>query len=201
MNLTFPVTGDNYGGVDRFWFALEDDISGVDANGQIVLKEGKYWNLGRAVKYTLEFSNPQNTRRGGTTFSPILRGVVKKYRPELEAVLSEMRGEKFALIVKDKNGYLLQVGRPGELLTFSTDQDTGGMPYENNQYAFSFRGETTAKPVNYLSEIPVDPSTPAEPVIGSPVLVYLNGSLVATIPAGGKFYINTEFTLEYEILP
>lgn len=141
MNLTFPVTGDNYGGVDRFWFAIEEDIAGTDANGQIILKEGKFWNLGRAVKYTLEFSNPQNTRRGGATFSPSLRGVVKKYRPELEQVLAAMRGERFALIVKDKNGYLIQVGRPGELLTFSTDQDTGGMPFDGNQYAFSFRGQ------------------------------------------------------------
>lgn len=201
MNLTFPVTGDNYGGVDRFWFAHEDDIEGVDANGQIVLKDGKFWNLGRAVKYTLKFSNPQSTRRGGTIFSPSLVGVVKKYRPELETVLSAMHGEKFALIVKDKNGYLIQVGRPGELLTFNSDLDTGGMPYDPNQYAFSFRGETNAKPVNYLSEIPVDPSTPTEPTTGSPVKVYLNGSLVATIPAGGTFSITTEFTLEYEILP
>lgn len=201
MNLTFPVTGDNYGGVDRFWFAHEDDIEGVDANGQIVLKDGKFWNLGRAVKYTLKFSNPQNTRRGGTIFSPSLVGVVKKYRPELETVLSAMDGEKFALIVKDKNGYLIQVGRPGELLTFNSDLDTGSMPYDPNQYAFSFRGETNAKPVNYLSEIPVDPSTPIEPTTGSPVKVYLNGSLVATIPAGGTFSITTEFTLEYEILP
>lgn len=201
MNLTFPVTGDNYGGVDRFWFAHEDDIERVDANGQIVLKDGKFWNLGRAVKYTLKFSNPQSTRRGGTIFSPSLVGVVKKYRPELETVLSAMDGEKFALIVKDKNGYLIQVGRPGELLTFNSDLDTGGMPYDPNQYAFSFRGETNAKPVNYLSEIPVDPSTPTEPTTGSPVKVYLNGSLVATIPAGGTFSITTEFTLEYEILP
>jgi hypothetical protein len=141
MNLTFPVTGDNYGGVDRFWFAHEDDIAGVDESGQIILKEGKFWNLGRAVKYTLNFSNPQSTRRGGTTFNPSLRGVVKKYRPELEAVLAEMRGERFALIVKDKNGYIIQVGRPGELLTFSTDQDTGGLPYENNEFRISFAGQ------------------------------------------------------------
>lgn len=201
MNLTFPVTGDNYGGVDRFWFAHEDDIAGVDAAGQILLKEGKVWSLGRAVKYTLEFSNPQSTRRGGTTFSPSLRGVVKKYRPELEQVLASMRGERFALIVQDKNGFHIQVGRPGELLTFTTDQDTGGMPFDANQYAFSFSGETAAKPVNYLSEIPVDPSTPTEPTTGSPVRIYLNGTLVATVPAGGSFAITTEFTLEYTILP
>ncbi len=201
MNLTFPVTGDNYGGVDRFWFAIEDDIAGVDEQGQVVLKEGKFWNLGRAVKYTLDFSNPQNTRRGGTTFRPVLRGLVKKYRPELEEVLAAMRGERFALIVKDKNGYLIQVGRPGELLTFTADQATGSMPYEGNQFAFSFRGETSAKPVNYLSEIEVDPTTPAEPVEGSPVQIYLNGALVATVPSGGSFGITTEFTLEYTILP
>ena len=147
MNLTFPVTGDNYGGVDRFWFAHEDDIAGVDAASQIVLKEGKFWNLGRATKYTLDFSNPQTTRRGGIIFNSTLKGVVKKYRPELEDVLSKMRGERFALVFKDLNGYLTQVGRPGELLTFTTDQATGGLPSENNQYQFSFGGQTNKNTV------------------------------------------------------
>jgi hypothetical protein len=201
MNLSFPVTGDNYGGVDRFWFAHEDDIDSVDAQDQIILKAGKYWNLGRATKFTLEFSNPQSTKRGGTIFNPQLTGVVKKYRPELETVLDAMRGERFALIIKDKNGYLTQVGRPGELLTFDTDQGTGGMPYENNQYALSFRGQTRTKPVNYLSEIVVGPDTPTEPTSGFPVKIYLNGDLVAIIPGGGTFSILTEFTLEYKILP
>lgn len=147
MNLTFPVVGDNYGGVDRFWFAHEDDIDGTDAEGQILLKSGKVWSLALGTKYTVEFINPANTRRGGTTFNPSLTGKVKKYRPELEAVLAEMRGERYALIIKDKNGHYIQVGRPGELLTFSTDQGTGGMPYENNEYKFSFRGQTSRNSV------------------------------------------------------
>ncbi|KAI9549896.1 hypothetical protein GHT06_005784 [Daphnia sinensis] len=177
---TAKKTGDNYGGVDRFWFAHEDDIEGVDAQGQIILRSGAYWNLGRAVKYTLDFQHPQNTRRGGNVYAPALSGVVKKYRPELEQVIAKMQGERFALIIKDKNGYLLQVGKPGELLTFSTDLATGAMPYENNEYKFGFRGQTTAKPVNFMKEIETDPSIPSEPVIGSPVLIYLNGSLAAT---------------------
>lgn len=154
MNLTFPVTGDNYGGVDRFWFAHEDDIAGLDANGQILLKEGKFWFIGRAVKYSLKFSNPQSTRRGGTTFNPSLTGVVKKYRPELEAVISQMQGERFALVIKDKNGFLIQAGRPGELLTFSTDQDTGGLPSDNNEYRFSFRGQANKSTVLTRIETP-----------------------------------------------
>jgi hypothetical protein len=201
MNLTFPVTGDNYGGIDRFWFAIEHDIAGVDDNGQIVLKEGKFWNLGRATKYTLQFSNPASVGRGGTIFNSSLTGKVKKYRPELETVLSSMRGERFALIVKDLNGYLIQVGRPGELLTFSTDQGSGELPSDNNEYRFSFRGQTNAKPVNFLSELTVDPSTPTLPVVGNPVRVFVNDAQVATIPPGGEFRIQTEFTLEYTILP
>ena len=201
MNLTFPVTGDNYGGVDRFWFAHEDDIAGVDESGQIILNEGAFWNLGKATKYTLNFSNPGTTRRGGTVFNSSLSGKVKKYRPELESVLAAMRGEKFALIIKDKNGFFIQIGRPGELLIFDTDQGTGELPSDNNEYLFSFRGQTTAKPVSFGAEIPVDPSTPSEPTTGSPVKIYLNGSLVATVPAGGSFAITTEFTLEYQILP
>jgi hypothetical protein len=201
MNLTFPVIGDNYGGVDRFWFIHEDDISHVDDRGMIIPIDGRFWHLGKATKYTLEFSNPAQDKRGGTIYNPNLSGTIKKYRPELEAILQAMRGERFALIYKDKNNYLIQVGQPGELLTFSTEQGTGGLPSDNNAYNFSFKGQTKAKPINYLMEIPVDPDTPQEPTIGSPVLIYLNGSLVATVPAGGTFAIETEFTLEYKILP
>lgn len=141
MNLIFPVQGDNYGGVDRFWFAHEDDIAGVDANGQIILKPGKQWSIGKAVKYSMEFQNQPSNTRGGIVFSPVLTGVIKKYRPDLDQVVSQMLGEKFAIIFKDLNGFLIQVGLPGELLTFSAERNTGALPYENNQYKISFRGE------------------------------------------------------------
>ncbi|AWW32425.1 hypothetical protein DN752_21020 [Echinicola strongylocentroti] len=200
MNLTFPVTGDNYGGVDRFWFIHEDDISHLDTNGMIIPKEGAFWNLGKATKYTLDFSNPGQVKRGGTIYSPRLTGTVKKYRPELEAVLEQMRGERFALVIKDKNGYLVQVGRPNELLTFSADQATGGLPSDSNSYDLNFRGETTIKPIPYLLEIETDPETPTDPVTGAPVTITVNGQPSFTVPAGGTLAITTEFTLEYTIL-
>ena len=68
MNLNCPVTGDNYRGVERFWLAHEEDIAGVDDSGQVLLKEGKFWNLGKATKYSIKFSNPGTTRRGGDYF-------------------------------------------------------------------------------------------------------------------------------------
>lgn len=200
MNLTFPVTGDNYGGVDRFWFIHEDDISHLDANGLIIPKEGAFWNLGKCTKYSLDFKNPGNTKRGGTIYSPRLTGTVKMYRPELEDILEEMRDERFGLIIKDKNGYLVQVGRPNELLTFSADQQTGGLPSDNNAYDIEFRGETKVKPIPYLLEISTDPETPSTPVTGAPVTITVNGQPAVSVPAGGTFAITTEFTLEYTIL-
>src|SRR5690606_37347537 len=131
----------------RFWFIHEDDISHVDERGMIIPKEGRYWNLGRATKYTIEVQNPAKEGRGGTVYSPNMSGTVKKYRPELEQILQAMRGERFALIYKDLNNYLVQVGRPKELLTFQTEQGTGGLPSDDNSYRFSFRGETTAPPI------------------------------------------------------
>lgn len=201
MNLIFPVAGDNYGGVDRFWFAHEDDIAGIDQNQQILLKPGLLWSFGRAVKYSIEFSNPSQDNRGGILFNPSLSGTVKKYRPELESVLEKMRGERYAIIYRDKNGYLVQVGRPGELLTFTTEYLSGGMPFDNNGFRWSFRGQTKSKAVNRILEIEADQDAPTTGQPGSPVLIFLNGQQVETVPAGSTFSINTEFTLEYTILP
>lgn len=199
MNLIFPVQGDNYGGVDRFWFAHEDDISGVDLNGQIVLKPGKQWSIGKAVKYSMEFQNPSQDRRGGVIFSPSLSGVVKKYRPELETVLEQMRGERFAIVFRDLNGYLVQIGAPGQLLTFTTEQIVEGLPSGNNGFRWAFRGQTSTKPVNRFLDIDADGASPPDSGPGAPVIILYNGQQVATVPAGQTLTISSEFTLEFQI--
>lgn len=200
MNLIFPVSGENYGGVDRFWFAHEDDISGIDQNGQLILKEGSVWSVGRAVKYSMEFQNPSQDRRGGIIFNPVLSGVVKKYRPELEEVLQQMRGERYGLIYRDKNGYLIQVGSPGEFLTFTTEYLSGGLPYENNGFRWAFRGQIKSKPVSRILEIEADNSTPPESAQGLPVILRYNGQQIGTAAPGSTVNITSEFTLEFQIL-
>jgi hypothetical protein len=197
MNLTFPVSGDNYGGVDRFWFIHEDDIGHVDFFGRVIPQPGRYYSIGRGTKFTIEHSNPANPNRGGVVYSPQLRATVKKYRPELESILHSMRGERFAVIYKDKNGYLVQVGQPNELLTFSTEQGTGGMPFDPNAYNIRFAGDTKREPVRWFGRIPVSPGSPEEPVVGLGVIIIVNGQQVGILPPGSAMYITTDFTLEF----
>lgn len=197
MNLTFPVTGDNYGGVDRFWFIHEEDIGEVDFFGRVLPKPGRYYNLGRCTKFTPEHRNPATPNRGGVVYAPQLTGTVKKYRPQLEAILQRMRGERFAVIYKDMNGQLVQVGKPRELLTFSTEQGTGGMPYDANGYTIRFAGDTKVPPVRWFGRIPVAPGSPEEPVIGAAVDIIVNGELVVQLSPGSAFFIWSEFTLEF----
>jgi hypothetical protein len=196
MDLIFPVSGDNYGGVDRFWFIREQDISHVDFYERIIPKEGKFWNLARAVKYSLELVVQAPTIRSGVVFEVELRGKIKKYRPDLEAALHQMRGERYAIIIKDLNGYLYQIGHPDELLTFRTDQGSGSIPSDNNEYRFSLSGDTKYKPVPWFGKIPVGEGTPQQPVIGSSVALFVNDAKVADVEPGGRIDMTSDFTLE-----
>lgn len=200
-DLVFPANEDNYGGVDRFWFATEEDITGLDDLGNIQLKEGKAWNLGQGVKHSIRLTVKARIERGGVLFDILLDGEIAKYRPALETLLAEMREKRFGILVKDRNGYVLQFGRPGEWLTFKTDQKTGNLPSDRNGYRFQFEGSMKAQPISFNSIIIDNPDIPTPEPYGDPVRIYLNGLLVATIPPGGTFAITTEFTLEYAILP
>ena len=200
MDLDFPVTGENYGGVDRFWFAEEEDISGVNDLGNIVLKPGKVWNLGRGIKHTMQLDIKGKIERGGVLFDIQLGGEIAQYRPALEGLLAQMREKRFALLVKDRNGYVMQFGRPGEYFRFGTNQKTGNLPSDRNGYQFQFVGSMKAQPISFNSIIVDNPDIPAPEPDGDPVRIYLNGLLVATVNPGGTFAITTEFTLEYAIL-
>lgn len=199
-NLNFPVNQDNFGGVDRFWFIPERDIDYVDASKQVVLKEGKAWYLGKATKYSINFKNPSRDARGGTTFRPRLTGTVKRHSPEMEALLSYMRGKRYVVIYKDKNGYLNQVGTKGQALVFETDQDSGTSPDTSNAVSFNFSGDTKLPPVHYIRELVVSEDPGAEVPVVDPVLVYINGNLVGTRQPGEIVDIKSEFTLEFDLL-
>lgn len=196
MDLIFPVSGDNYGGVDRFWFIREQDISHVDFYDRIIPKSGKYWNLGKVVKYSLELTVQAPATRAGVVFDVELRGKIKKYRPDLESALHPMRGERYAIIIKDLNGYLYQIGHPDELLTFRTDQGSGGLPSDNNEYRFSLSGDTKYKPVPWFGKIPVGEGTPQEPTVGSAVEFFINGAKIEDVEPGGTISITSDFSPE-----
>lgn len=200
-DLVFKVEDENYGGVDRFWFAAEEDIAGLDDLGNIQLKDGKVWSLGRGVKHSMRLQVKPRIKRGGVIYDIVLEGDIAKYRPELEAKLAEMREKRFGILVKDRNGYVRQFGRPREWLIFKTDHDTGNLPSDRNGYRFQFEGSMKAQPISFNSIIIDNPDIPTPEPDGDPVRIYLNGLLVATIPPGGSFTITTEFTLEYAILP
>jgi len=196
MDLIFPVSGDNYGGVDRFWFIHEEDISHTDFYGRIIAKAGSFWNLGKTTKYTLDLSIKAPPLRSGTVYNISLVGKVKKYRPDLESTLEPMRGERYAVLVKDKNGYIYQLGYPDELLTFRTDQGTGGLPSENNEYNFTLAGDTKYKPLPWFGKIDVSEGTPSEPEIGVPVSFYKNGTKEGEVEPGGSILLTSDFTSE-----
>lgn len=199
-NLNFTVGRDNYGGVDRFWFVPEKEIDYVDNTGQVVLKADKVWYLGTATKYTIDFINPSVEGRGGTTYEPLLTGTTSKHTPTMEALLKKMRGQRFVLIYKDKNGYLNQVGSKGQPLTFQTEQTSGKTPDNKNGVNFSFSGFTKNPPINYLREIVVSTGPGIPLPTYQPSTVYVNNELVRSMQPGERFDITTQFSLQFDVI-
>jgi hypothetical protein len=199
-DLNFPVSGNNFGGVDRFWFTPAENIAGEDDLGMVILKPGTYWFLGRATKYTLELNNPTKVTRAGTIWEPNLSGLISKITPELEEVLQLMyKLERFVLIYKDKNGYLTQIGTSEQSLTFTTDSGTGDTPISKNGVNFSFKGKVKKAPVPYTREIITGGGDSTPKPTGDPVTIKINGNTIIQAPAGSTFEIYSEFTLEYKL--
>jgi hypothetical protein len=199
QDLNFKVGIDNFGGVDRFWFAREEDILEENEQGLVLLKPGAVWFLGRCTRYTLEFSNPHRESRSGKVFSPRLSGMVSRHTPELETVLDEMRDNRFVIIYKDRNNYLMQIGGQAEPLTFTTEQATGDSPAAKNGVRIEFAGDTTRRPIPYSLEIETSPEAPTAPSQGAPALLFYNGNLIGSIPSGGSAFITSEFSREFEL--
>jgi hypothetical protein len=200
QDLNFPLrTADNFGGLDRFWFLPESAVQEVDDNGMVVLKEGAVWYLGKATRYTLDFSCPARERRGGTLFEPRLQGLISRHTPELEAVLKQLRGQRFILIYKDRNGYLNQVGIPGEALRFESEQVTGDTPAAKNGVRFTFSGSTRQEPVYYNREITTGTPGDGSSTDGPPVTIKINGNVVALRDPGTTYEFFSDFTHEFTI--
>lgn len=201
-NLNFPVLGDNFGGVDRFWFVRPEDVLMTDPSGMVILKPGKFWSIGRATKFSLKYTCPSRESNGGTQFKPVLSGTVSKWTPELEAVLVKMRGKRFVIIVKDKNGYLTQVGNANQSLIFETSRGSGDTPASSNAIDFSFKGtlNENAAPNFYNLEIITDQENGNSPIPQVPKsIVKINGQVVAMLSPGEIYSISSDFTLEFEL--
>ena len=200
QDLNFPVRSDNFGGVDRFWFTPESAIDYVDDNGLVVLKEGRVWYLGKATKYSLDFSCPAKEKRGGTLYDPRLTGLISKVTPELKEVLKSMSGNRYIIIYKDKNGYLFQAGIPAEALRFEFEEFTGDSPAAKNGVRFSFKGTTRQEPVHYNREIVTDTPGGGSSPDAPPAIIKINGNIVAFVQPGATYEINSDFTLEYQLM-
>lgn len=199
-NFVFPVGRDNYGGVDRFWFIPESDIDYVDELKQVVLKAGKQWYLGKATRYSVTFTNPSADARSGTSYLPTIKGLTSKHTPEMENLLTYMRGKRFVVVYKDKNGYLNQVGTKGQPLKFTTEHTTGDDPGTKNGVIFTFEGKTKQPPVHYIREIVISQEVPVDLPTSEPSTVYVNNVLVRSLHPGERFDIKTQFSLQFDII-
>lgn len=198
-DLIFPIENDNVAGIGQFFYIPVKDIASM-SGGLVEIKEGTRWFTGKVRKYSLEFEQQKKETRQGVIYQPKLSGYISKVTSALSLALTKMDGHFFVVIYKDKNGFINLIGTKEEGLLFEYNLVTGNAPGNGSSGAdFTFSGKITTPAVAFVGDLPGTTPTPPT-IIGEPVTIMVGPSVVATVPAGGTFLINSKFTLEFQIL-
>ncbi len=195
MDLNFPISGDNYGGLKLFWFVPVEHVeSETDSN--VTLQDGKVWYIGRATKFSPEYRERSRSLKFGTKKTLTLDGEIAKLSPELDAIVSVMLGRKYLVVYSDYNGYLKKLGTVEQPLTFEYSANSGKQPGTKNGIQFEFTGVITSDVSYYTGSLPTSGNPDPPPVVvGDPVTVKWNDDTVIAIASpGATVIIRSEFT-------
>ncbi|MEM8564924.1 MAG: hypothetical protein AAGF85_00590 [Bacteroidota bacterium] len=194
MDLNFPVSGNNYGGLKLFWFVPIEDVESETTN-DVVLKDSKVWFIGRATKFSGDYNERSRSLKYGTKRTLSLDGEMAKLTPELDEVVSQMLGRKYIVVYNDFNGYLKKLGTVEQPLTFEYSGRSGTRPGTKNGISFSYSGVITSSVSYYTGQLPTseDP-TPVDPPVGDPVTIKWNDdTIIAVASPGSTVVIRSEF--------
>ena len=173
--------------------------------GNIYLQPGCTWGMLAFTTHTSGFDQVPITDRRGTIYSHEIKGLIPKATPELDQVLYEMNSQRrYAVLFRDRNGYLRLSGSPDYGLQFSSKYSTQEKPDGFNAHQVSFKADALEPALYYSGTFEVtDQGMIGGPAPGSgsadPVIIRFNGDVVKVVQPGEALDITSEFTMEFAI--
>ncbi|QCR23090.1 hypothetical protein [Pontibacter sp. SGAir0037] len=205
-NIT-PDIDTNIGGLDIVFFTPVENITGYPVQdglvlrGDVTLKENCVWYLMGYTRDTASYEQQQKTDRRGTIYELKQKGFIPRDAPELGSALYDLARRRFALMFRDRNGFL-RITAPGTYATFTHSFASGDSPADRNGYKVSFEGEGVLPALYYagafeVSELGiVKPPAPGE---GNTVTIMFNGQVVRLVQPGQILEVTSPYTLGFDI--
>ena len=129
---------DNLGGILSIWAVPPDDITvGVNtANFRTTANIIEmYFSPG-----SMSFTEKQSIEKYGTVYKTQINAFTPKDSPQSQAIIDDMIGRKWVVIMLDQNEQFKVAGTPDIPLRVSFDLDTGADTPDRNGHSISFYG-------------------------------------------------------------
>ncbi len=195
-----PEFDTNIGGLDTvFYTPVENVISWPLANGlllkgDLVLQpDSKFYILGY-TRYSPAYEEQLKDDTRGGTYKIEQQGFISSDLPDLGNLFYQIRGGRYILLFKDRNGYL-RITPPHYTVGFEYRFSSGDKPDDAPGYKLSFEGSSPYPAFYYSGKFEVSNLGTIKPPtgVGEPAIIETGSGEIVTIPAGGRIKITSGF--------
>jgi len=134
---------DNLGGLLFIWAVPPDDIV-------LGFNTANFRTTANMIKIycssgSISFTEKETQEKFGLGYKNELNAFIPKDSPETQAIINDMSGRKWVVILMDQNEQFKIAGTPEIPLRVSFDLDTGSDTADRNGHSISFYGSQTSK--------------------------------------------------------
>ena len=134
---------DNLGGLLFIWAVPPDDIS-IGFNAVSFFSTDNIIEL-YCSPGSISFTEKESQEKYGLGYKNEINAFIPKDSPETQAIINDMIGRKWVVILLDQNEQFKLAGTPEIPLRVSFDLDTGADTPDRNVHSISFYGTQTSK--------------------------------------------------------
>ena len=134
---------DNLGGLLKIWAIPPDDIT-------ISFNTANFKTTANIIEMycspgSISFTEKESQEKYGLGYKNEINAFIPKDSPETLAIINDMIGRKWVVILLDQNEYYKVAGTPEIPLRVSFDLDTGADTADRNGHTVSFYGTQISK--------------------------------------------------------
>jgi hypothetical protein len=134
---------DNLGGLLKIWAVPPTDIN-ISSNSISFSSTQNIIEI-YCTPGSLSFTEKESQEKYGTAYKNELNAFIPKDRQETLAIINQMSGRKWVVILLDQNEQFKVAGTPEIPLRVSFDLDTGADTADRNGHSISFYGTQSSK--------------------------------------------------------